>query len=147
MDEQQNIIIYRTADGRASVALFAKDGKIWLNQQQMAELFATSKSNISMHIANILKENELTEVSVVKNFLTTAADGKNYNDGTASTRGQECCALLDVSTLDDACDLSVKNPNKVEEVDERTPGEIAQSIFDLNSENQTLINEIMEMVK
>ena len=79
MDEQQNIIIYRTADGRASVALFAKDGKIWLNQQQMAELFATSKPNISMHITNILKEKELNEISVVKNFLTTAADGKNYN--------------------------------------------------------------------
>ena len=43
MEEQQNIIIYRTADGRASVALYAKDGKVWLNQQQMAELFATSK--------------------------------------------------------------------------------------------------------
>ena len=79
MDEQQNIIIYRTADGKASVALYARDGKIWLNQQQMAELFATSKPNISMHIANILKEKELTEVSVVKNILTTAADGKNYN--------------------------------------------------------------------
>ena len=79
MDEQQNIIIYRTADGKASVALYARDGKIWLNQQQMAELFATSKPNISMHMANILKEKELTEVSAVKNFLTTAADGKNYN--------------------------------------------------------------------
>ena len=79
MDEQQNIIIYRTADGRASVALYAKDGKIWLNQQQMAELFATSKPNISMHIANILKEKELYKDSVVKEFLTTAADGKNYN--------------------------------------------------------------------
>ncbi len=79
MDERQDIIIYRTADGRASVALFAKDGKIWLNQQQMAELFATSKPNVSMHIANILKERELKEISVVKNFLTTAADGKNYN--------------------------------------------------------------------
>ncbi len=79
MDEQQNIIIYRTADGRASVALFAKDGKIWLNQQQMAELFATSKQLISHHIANILKENELKEISVVKQYLTTAADGKNYN--------------------------------------------------------------------
>jgi type I restriction enzyme M protein len=54
---------------------------------------------------------------------------------------------IDATKLDDACDLSVKNPNKVEEVDERTPSEIAQSIFDLNSENQTLINEIMEMVK
>ena len=79
MDEQQNIIIYRTADGRASVALYAKDGKIWLNQQQMAELFATSKQLISHHIANILKENELDKISVVKQYLTTAADGKNYN--------------------------------------------------------------------
>ena len=79
MDDQQNIIIYRTADGRASVALYAKDGKIWLNQQQMAELFATSKQLISHHIANILKERELNEFSVVKQYLTTAADGKNYN--------------------------------------------------------------------
>ena len=79
MDEQQNIIIYRTADGRASVALFAKDGKIWLNQQQMAELFATSKQAISYHVINILKEKELQENSVVKEYLTTAADGKNYN--------------------------------------------------------------------
>ena len=76
--DRQDIIIYRTADGRASVALYAKDGKIWLNQQQMAELFATSKPNISMHIANILKENELDRLSVVKNYLTTAADGSNY---------------------------------------------------------------------
>ena len=79
MDEQQNIIIYRTVDGRASVALYAKDGKIWLNQQQMAELFATSKQLISHHIANILKDKELREISVVKQYLTTAADGKNYN--------------------------------------------------------------------
>ena len=79
MDEQQNIVIYRTADGKASVALYARDGKIWLNQKQMAELFATSKSNISIHIANILKEKELYKDSVVKEFLTTAADGKNYN--------------------------------------------------------------------
>ena len=79
MNEQQDIIIYRTADGRASVALYAKDGKIWLNQQQMAELFATSKQTISYHIINILKEKELKEKSVVKEYLTTAADGKNYN--------------------------------------------------------------------
>ena len=61
------------------MALYAKDGKIWLNQQQMAELFATSKQLISHHIANILKERELNEISVVKQYLTTAADGKNYN--------------------------------------------------------------------
>ena len=74
--DQQNIIIYRTTDGRASVALYAKDGKIWLNQQQMAELFVTSKQTISYHIVNILKDRELDTFSVVKEFLTTAADGK-----------------------------------------------------------------------
>ena len=79
MDNKQNIIIYRTADGKASVALYAKDGKIWLNQQQMADLFATSKQTISYHIINILKEKELNKISVVKEYLTTAADGKNYN--------------------------------------------------------------------
>jgi len=79
MDDKQNIIIYRTSDGRNSVALYAKDGKIWLNQQQMAELFATSKQSVSYHIINILKDKELDEKSVVKEYLTTAADGKNYN--------------------------------------------------------------------
>ena len=79
MNDQQNIIIYRTADGRASVALYAKDGKIWLNQQQMAELFATSKQSISYNIAKLLRERELSKYSVVKQYLTTAADGKNYD--------------------------------------------------------------------
>ena len=78
-NDQPNMIIYRTADGKSSVALFAKDGKIWLSQQQMAELFANSKQVISHHILKILKENELNEISVVKQYLTTAADGKNYN--------------------------------------------------------------------
>lgn len=79
MDDKQNIIIYRTVDGRASVALYAKDGRVWLNQQQMAELFSTSKQSVSRHIINILKEKELDKSSVVKEFLTTAADGKSYN--------------------------------------------------------------------
>ena len=78
-NQPSNIIIYNTADGKASVALYAKDGRIWLNQQQMAELFGTSKSNISMHIAGILRDKELTKDSVVQNYLTTAADGKKYN--------------------------------------------------------------------
>lgn len=79
MNNRPNIIIYQTVDGKASVTLYAKDGKIWLNQQQMAELFATSKQTVSHHIVNILKEKELEEKSVVKQYLTTAADGKNYN--------------------------------------------------------------------
>ena len=48
-------------------------------KQQMAELFATSKQSVSYHIINILKDKELDEKSVVKEYLTTAADGKNYN--------------------------------------------------------------------
>lgn len=79
INDKSNIIIYNTIDGKASVALYAVDGKIWLNQMQMAELFATSKQSISYHIVNILKEKELEENSVVKDFLTTAADGKNYH--------------------------------------------------------------------
>ena len=78
-NNQQNIIIYNTSDGKASVALYARDGKIWLNQQQMAELFGTSKPNISIHIAGVLRDKELDKDSVVKNYLTTAADGKKYN--------------------------------------------------------------------
>lgn len=79
MEEENNIIIYNTADGKASVSLLTKDGTAWMNQSQIAELFATSKPNISMHISNILEEGELDENSVVKNYLTTAADGKNYS--------------------------------------------------------------------
>ena len=79
MDDQKNIIIYRTADGKASVALYATDGKVWLNQQQLAELFATSKQTVSYHIANILKDKELDARAVVKEFLTTAVDNKKYS--------------------------------------------------------------------
>ena len=77
--EQSNIIIYNTDDGKVKVVLYAKDGNIWMNQNQMAELFATSIPKISMHISNILKEGELQQDSVIKEYLTTAADGKNYN--------------------------------------------------------------------
>ena len=76
-NEESKIIIYNTDDG--PVTLFAKDGNVWMNQNQLAELFATSKQNTGQHIANILKEGELENVSVIKDYLTTAADGKNYN--------------------------------------------------------------------
>jgi hypothetical protein len=76
---KQHIIIYNTVDGKASVSLYAKDGMVWMNQNQLAELFDTSKQNIGQHINNILEEKELGENSVVKNFFTTAADGKQYN--------------------------------------------------------------------
>jgi hypothetical protein len=77
--DKKNIIIYNTIDGKSSVSLYAKDGMVWMNQNQIAELFDTSVPNISMHISNILKEEELEPNSVVKDYLTTAADGKQYN--------------------------------------------------------------------
>jgi hypothetical protein len=55
------------------------DGSVWLNQTQIAELFATSKQNFGQHVSSILKDSELDADSVVKNYFTTAADGKNYN--------------------------------------------------------------------
>lgn len=79
MSNEKNIIIYNTADGKASVSLYAKDGSVWMNQNQLAELFATSKQNIGQHIANVLKEGELHDNSVVKNYFTTATDDKEYN--------------------------------------------------------------------
>ncbi len=77
--EQQDIIIYKTPDGKTSVALYAQDGEVWLNQKQLSELFITSKSTISEHISNILNEKEIDKNAVVRNFRTTAMDGKNYN--------------------------------------------------------------------
>ena len=78
MDEQ-NIIIYNTIDGKAKVTLMAKDGQVWMNQGQLTELFATSVSNINIHIGNILQDRELIAESVIKDYLITAADGKQYN--------------------------------------------------------------------
>ena len=57
--EQDELIIYNTDDGKADVKLYSKDGVIWMNQQQMALLFDTSKQLISQHIANVLQEKEL----------------------------------------------------------------------------------------
>ena len=78
MEEKNRIIIYHTADGKASVALYAQDESVWMSQSQLAELFATSKQNIGKHIANILKESELEGKSVVNYYFTTAQDGKEY---------------------------------------------------------------------
>ena len=77
--EEKNIIIYNTMDGKTSVSLLTKDGTVWMNQNQLAELFDTSVPNVSMHISNILNDKELYAVSVVKEYLSTATDGKDYD--------------------------------------------------------------------
>ena len=56
---EQELILYNSVDGESRVALLARDGSVWLNQAQIAELFATSIPNISLHIKNILKDKVL----------------------------------------------------------------------------------------
>ena len=74
------LILYRTEDGTSQVYLRAEGGSAWLSQIEIAELFAITKQNVSLHIRNILAEGELQENSVVKESLTTAADGKDIKE-------------------------------------------------------------------
>lgn len=74
-----NIIIYTTEDGLSQFTLRELGSQLWLSQLEIAELYQTTKQNISKHIKAILAENELSEHSVVNFQLTTATDGKNYN--------------------------------------------------------------------
>lgn len=72
------IVLYQTPDGRIRVDCRAQDGTIWLSQAQIGEVFDRSKQTISEHLQNLFEENELAESAVVRNFRTTAADGKSY---------------------------------------------------------------------
>lgn len=78
IENNNDIIIYTTEDGQVDIEVRLEDENVWLTQNSMAELFDTTKQNISLHIKNIFEENELNENSVVKENLTTAKDGKNY---------------------------------------------------------------------
>ena len=73
------IILYQTADGRNSIDVKLENETVWLTQAQMAMLFDKDKRTVSEHISNIFKEGELAKESVVRNFRTTASDGKQYN--------------------------------------------------------------------
>ena len=78
MSDQSQFLLYTAPDGVVKVDVFFKDETVWLTQAQMAELFQTTIPNVSMHIRNVFAEGELQADSVVKEFLTTAADGKSY---------------------------------------------------------------------
>lgn len=73
------ILLYQTEDGQTKIDVRLEEETVWLSQAQMVELFQTTKQNISLHIRNIFKEGELYEISVVKDYLTTASDGKQYS--------------------------------------------------------------------
>jgi hypothetical protein len=72
------IILYKTPNQAIKVEMLLENETIWLSQQRIAELFGTTKQNVSLHIKNIFESGELEENSVVKDFLTTANDGKKY---------------------------------------------------------------------
>jgi len=71
-------LLYITDDGQAKLEVRLVGETVWLSQAQMAELFQSTKQNISQHIKHIFAEGELLVESVVKEFFTTAADGKSY---------------------------------------------------------------------
>jgi len=73
------VIVYQTEDGRNRILVRLEGKTVWLSQIALANLFETTKQNISLHIRNIFEESELEEDSVVKKYLTTAADGKRYS--------------------------------------------------------------------
>jgi hypothetical protein len=76
---KSEILLYQTEDKRTQIDVRLEGETVWLNQGQMVELFQTTKQNISLHIRNIFEEGELQETAVVKEYLTTAADGKRYS--------------------------------------------------------------------
>lgn len=78
IENNNEIIIYTTDDGQVDIEVRLEDENVWLTQNSMAELFNTTKQNISLHIKNIFDEKELNKNSVVKENLTTAKDGKKY---------------------------------------------------------------------
>lgn len=77
-EPQSEILIYQPEDGKTRIDVRLEDETVWLTQSQLVDLFQSSKQNISLHIRNLFTDNELDETSVVKEYLTTAADGKNY---------------------------------------------------------------------
>ena len=79
MSDKGIIVIYNTESNGTKVEVRLIDGNLWLTQEQIVSLYNSSKSNISEHIKHILEEGELDENSVVRNFRTTASDGKQYN--------------------------------------------------------------------
>jgi hypothetical protein len=79
MKEKNQILIYSSDDeANLKIDVRLEDDTVWLTQAQMAELFDTTRNNITIHIGNIFNERELNEDSVCKDSLLTAADGKKY---------------------------------------------------------------------
>ena len=78
MSNNSQIVIYQTENGITKLEVRLENETVWLSQKLMAELFQTTIANINIHLKNIFEEGELNSTSVIKEYLITAADGKNY---------------------------------------------------------------------
>ncbi len=72
------VLIYQPDNETSMIEVKLEDETVWLTQAQMAELFQTTRNNITLHIGNVFKEKELEQTSVCKDSLLTAEDGKKY---------------------------------------------------------------------
>uniref|UniRef100_A0AB33IQ63 Virulence RhuM family protein n=1 Tax=Prevotella sp. GTC17253 TaxID=3236793 RepID=A0AB33IQ63_9BACT len=77
-NNNDNMLIYQSADGNIKIDVRFEKETVWLSLDQMATLFGRNKSTISRHVKNIFEEGELQASSVVANYATTALDGKTY---------------------------------------------------------------------
>ena len=75
-EEKGEILIYSSDDGVTKIDVRLEDETVWLTQQQLADLYHTSKSNVSEHITNIFKEGELDEAATVRKFRTVQIEGR-----------------------------------------------------------------------
>ncbi len=78
-EDNSQVIIYKSNDGETRIDVKFSGETAWLSQQQLCELYNTSKANVSEHIKHIFEDDELEEEAVVRKFRTTAGDGKSYN--------------------------------------------------------------------
>ena len=79
-----DLILYTTDYGKAQISLQAEGGTVWLTQVQIAELFATTKQNVSLHIKNILGDSELSAEATVKDSLTVQTEGQRQVERTVT---------------------------------------------------------------
>ena len=79
-ENQGDIVIYRTEDGNTKIDVRFVDETVWLSQQQMAELFQSSRTNIVEHIQHIYEEGELDEASTCRNFRQVAATSNSSSE-------------------------------------------------------------------
>ena len=85
-DEYGEILIYQTDDGQTNIEVKIEDDTVWLTQQQMSELFQTSRTNVVEHIKHIYEEGELDEISTCRNFRQVRKEGNR--------QGAVCIVLL-----------------------------------------------------